>query len=85
MCEKTELGELRKGVHGLETFTELGWIPIVVTEGEITPDQFRAATGHDPIDDDLERCNCPDAGELGHQSCGWNHEQNCPQFMARSE
>jgi len=51
----------------------------------ITAEKFKEATGHDPILDDLERCNCPDAGEIGHSMCGWNHEQNCPQFMARPE
>jgi len=50
---------------------------------KITAEQFKKATGQDPIQDDLERCNCPKAGQLGHYSCGWNHEQNLPQFMAK--
>ena len=47
---------------------------------EITEEMFIKATKKTPLDDDLERCNCPKAGELGHSSCGWNKERNLPQF-----
>jgi hypothetical protein len=47
----------------------------------ITAEMVKAATGNDPTDDDLERCNCPHAGEEGHWQCGWNWEHNKPQFM----
>lgn len=36
----------------------------------MTADEFKAATGRDPVDDDLERANCPYAGKMGHTSCG---------------
>ncbi len=49
---------------------------------KITAEQFEAAVGHPPQDDDLERSNCPDAGSLMHQSCGWDHERNLPEFIA---
>ncbi len=39
----------------------------------ITAEQFKEATGHEPFNDDLERCNCEKAGQLLHMSCGWNH------------
>lgn len=48
---------------------------------EITREMFIAATGYEPVNDDLERCNCPDAGKIGHQSCGWNDVDNIPNFM----
>jgi hypothetical protein len=48
----------------------------------ITAEQFEDATGHPPQDDDLERCNCPEAGSLMHQYCGWDHERNLPEFIA---
>jgi len=54
-------------------------------KNNITAEQFKEATGQDPIQDDLERCNCPKAGQLGHYDCGWNHEQNLPQFMAKQK
>lgn len=47
---------------------------------EITVEMFEKATGQSPLDDDLERCNCPKAGEILHSCCGWNEEQNLPQF-----
>lgn len=50
-------------------------------EMKITPEIFKAATGRDPENDDLERCNCTKSGELGHFFCGWNTEKNLPQFM----
>lgn len=50
----------------------------------ITAEQFKQATGHEPVQDDLERCNCPKAGEIGHLSCGWDEEKNLPQFMTGS-
>ena len=47
----------------------------------ITAQYFQEATGHEPVNDDLERCNCPKAGEEMHQQCGWNYSWNLPVFM----
>lgn len=47
----------------------------------ITDKIFKAATGREPENDDLERCNCTQAGETGHYFCGWNTEKNLPRFM----
>lgn len=46
-----------------------------------TAEQFKAATGEDARDDDLQRCNCPDAGKKGHQDCGICAKHNKPVFM----
>lgn len=51
----------------------------------ITEEQFTLATGSAPRDDDMERANCPDAGKIGHWSCGWNHKRNLPRFMCGSD
>lgn len=51
----------------------------------ITNLQYLKAVGAEPIQDDLERCNCPKAGTWGHQSCGWNFHLNRPMFMGGSE
>jgi hypothetical protein len=48
----------------------------------ITAEDFKAATGQEPENDDLERCNCPDAGKVGHHMCGWDEETNLPWFMS---
>lgn len=45
----------------------------------ITHEQFVAATGREPQDDDLERANCPMWGHIAHSCCGWNEEKNLPQ------
>lgn len=49
---------------------------------EITAEKFKEATGREPEDDDLERCNCGKAGQMGHFMCGWNSKLNLPVFMA---
>lgn len=49
----------------------------------ITREKFIEATGHEPVDDDLERANCKSAGDLGHFHCGWDEEQNLPRTMTK--
>lgn len=51
----------------------------------ITAEKFEKCTGHKPVDDDLERVNCPHAGEIGHSQCGWNHKKEMPVFMVGEE
>jgi hypothetical protein len=48
----------------------------------ITAEQYEAAVGHPPEQDDLERSNCDKAGQIGHECCGWDHERNLPEFIA---
>lgn len=48
----------------------------------VTAEQFEKATGRPPQDDDLDRCNCPNAGEIGHLLCGWDDHLNLPAFEA---
>jgi len=47
----------------------------------ITAEQFEAATGRKPVDDDLDRCNCDMVGCVGHWQCGWCDQCNLPRFM----
>lgn len=47
----------------------------------ITEEMFIKAMGREPVIDELERCNCPKVGEIGHYLCGWNNEMNLPNFM----
>ena len=47
---------------------------------EITAEMFKKATGNDPVDGDLELCNCSEAGSIFHSYCGWNKKYNKPQF-----
>ena len=46
----------------------------------ITREMFEQATGRVPEQDDLERANCPQAGQIGHSGCGWNIGMNKPQW-----
>jgi hypothetical protein len=46
----------------------------------ITRADFIKATGREPVQDDLERCNCMEAGTIGHLCCGWDRVANKPQF-----
>lgn len=55
----------------------------------LTPETFELMVGRPPVDDDLERANCQDAGNPGHLSCGVCHHNRpvflCPPcFVARS-
>lgn len=47
----------------------------------ITAEQFEAAVGHPPENDDLVRVNCPKAGQLGHFQCGWDVVRGMPVFI----
>jgi len=49
--------------------------------GEVTAEQFKAATGSEPVHDDLNRCNCSLAGHPGHVMCGWCDVCNKPRFV----
>lgn len=39
---------------------------------------FMFAVGSPPMRDDLDRANCPDAGKVGHWTCGWCAEHDKP-------
>ncbi len=45
----------------------------------ITKEMFRKHVGRDPERDDLDRCNCLEAGTPGHSQCGWC-EHDLPVF-----
>lgn len=47
---------------------------------KITAEYFEQATGYAPVQDDLERSNCPKAGQMGHAYCGWCDKCNRPVF-----
>ncbi len=47
----------------------------------ITAEKYEKATGHKPVNDDLERANCSEAGKVGHAFCGWDHRRNKPNTM----
>ena len=47
----------------------------------ITEDYFEKVLGRLPIEDDMERVNCPHAGERGHEHCGWNKTHNKPAYQ----
>jgi hypothetical protein len=51
---------------------------------EITREKFLEATGQEPQDDDLERCNCDKLGQIGHTFCGWDEKRNRPNFWSDS-
>jgi len=46
-----------------------------------TADIFILATGKVPEQDDLDRCDCLDAGTKGHELCGWDGERDMPRFV----
>ena len=45
---------------------------------EMTATEFQAKTGRPPEHDDLDRVNCPQAGRILHQQCGWCPEHDGP-------
>lgn len=47
-------------------------------QNKITAEIFKKKTGSAPVDDDLERANCSEAGEIGHLSCGWCKKHDGP-------
>ena len=47
----------------------------------ITKEKFAKATGRSPVNDDMERVNCEQAGKFGHSACGWCDDCNLPVFQ----
>lgn len=47
----------------------------------ITLEKFIERVGREPEYDDLERCNCSQAGECLHHSCGWCDDCDMPKFL----
>ena len=48
---------------------------------KVTEEEFLKKTGGDPVNDDLDRCNCLHAGESGHTACGWCDIHDLPRFQ----
>jgi hypothetical protein len=46
-----------------------------------TAAEYQRRLGHPPEQDDLHRVNCPDAGKVGHFTCGWCTKHCAPRFM----
>jgi hypothetical protein len=47
----------------------------------ITADEFWQRFGCVPLQDDLQRANCPEAGQVGHYQCGVCRKHDRPRFM----
>jgi hypothetical protein len=47
---------------------------------KMTEQEYFAKTGYKPVNDDLDRVNCDDAGLPGHWNCGWCDIHRCPRF-----
>jgi len=47
----------------------------------ITRRDFILATNSEPSNDDIERCNCKDAGKAGHYWSGWCNTCDKPRFF----
>lgn len=58
---------------------------MAIAKQRITSKMFKEATGRNPVEDDLERCNCDRAGTIGHTTCGWNYRVNQPMFVNQFE
>lgn len=48
---------------------------------KFTAQQFEEMTGFPAIEDDLERLNCDQAGEIGHGGCGFCPDHKKPRFV----
>ena len=48
--------------------------------GPMDKEAFEEFVGHAPVDDDLHRVNCGDAGKVGHLFCGWCDTHECPKL-----
>lgn len=47
----------------------------------MTAEEFEKKFGAPPIQDDLERVNCPTVGDFGHSQCGVCAKHNKPRFL----
>jgi len=46
-----------------------------------TKEEFLKDVGRQPTNDDIERCNCDNEGDLGHWQCGICVIHNKPRFI----
>jgi hypothetical protein len=44
-------------------------------------EEFRARLGVEPEPGELDRINCPQAGEIGHATCGWDPAAKRPRCL----
>ena len=51
-----------------------------VRVGAVTPDELTEVLGRHPVNDDLHRANCREAGTVGHFACGWCDRHDEPRF-----
>lgn len=75
-------GQLPKEpVEAVRCFHQDGewWLITKEVKEEIDAAKFKEMTGEDPENDDLDRCNCSQAGQPGHLLCGVC-EHNRPTF-----
>jgi uracil-DNA glycosylase len=72
---------LLKHGMGLESVLPFEHIHWRITVGDISAERFTAAVGREPENDDLDRCNCPEAGKIGHSGCGWCRQCDRPRFI----
>lgn len=49
-------------------------------EYPLNEEEFTEFFGEKPIEDQLHRLNCKEAGETGHYVCGWCFEHSTPRF-----
>jgi hypothetical protein len=49
-------------------------------EYPMTEEEFERVMGRPPVNDDLHRVNCKEAGAVGHFFCGWCLEHQKPKF-----
>ena len=54
-------------------------------DGKLTAEGFKAITGREPQQDDLDRVNCAQAGQIGHGSCGLCRTCGKPRFVCGGE
>jgi hypothetical protein len=54
---------------------------VTATKSNMTAKEYEKHVGYAPVDDDLERVNCPIVNAIGHSCCGWNDCKNIPMFM----
>lgn len=47
----------------------------------MTEEEYKVKFGSEPIQDDLDRVNCKEAGKVGHFCCGECEKHLKPRFM----
>ena len=82
---RTDVAHLSRAAEVRIIAAECKWEPssLQVVVGNMDAKAWLRIFGAEPMQDDLDRMNCPDAGKPLHSGCGWCFEHHQARWMCQ--